>query len=75
MDEVVYEVEVIDPVKVGSGRFSLYVAPGERVVVAMQLDGQEETHRWVVPKMLLRALGRSSGVDLIAMLRSISAED
>ncbi len=73
-DEVL-QGELVSPEKIGAGRFSVYLAPGERIVLAVRLDGREETERFVVPKMLMRLLSRHAGVDVAAALRGLKDDD
>ena len=71
MADEVLPAEVVSPEKIASGHFSLYLTADGRVVVAARIDGKEEALRWVVPKILLRTLGRSAGVEVVSALRSI----
>lgn len=63
----------VDPERLAGGRFSVYLDPAGRLVVAMAFDGEDTTHHWVVPRALLKLAGRQSGGDLIDMIRQLGA--
>jgi hypothetical protein len=73
-DELVHEAEVVDaPQPVLRGRFSVYVVePGNKLVFACRLEGQEKDQHMTVPPMMVKLLSRQLGVsvpDLLARLR------
>lgn len=56
-------VEVLSPERLAGGRFSLYVAPDGRLVVALRVEGQERDVHFVIPKPLARLVARQAGIE------------
>lgn len=72
-DLEVHEGEVVpEPQPLLRARLAVYLTEDRKLVIALRVDGEEETRHMVIPKALVRLASRQYGIDLqqaIAELR------